>query len=555
MKKWLLLLTLLFLGFYACDSLPTTGSDGGNALQKQEKKNPNYICDMISNKIHSFSFLMKVGNKQSEHIREETLDAYNANDYELLWQNEQGNTYSPNIEKLLSVLRKADEHGLNPADYKADIADTLFNQIYNQQKFKDEQIKLNKIDLDLSLTAAALTFISDLSHGRLEHKWDIPKSKSDLSNMLIVALNQNDITKIVEQIQPKHTGYPQLVEEFNRYKEIKKQGGLPKVKTSSISWNKSSKAVGNLARYFYLTGDYSEKVEKGASVKYDKKIKDALKRFQKRHGQIVTGTFNKKTIQNLNVSVDDILKKIELNLERYRWLPDDMGERYVFVNVPEFMIHVIDNQKEEMTIKAVVGDVASRTEVFTKPMTHLVFSPIWNIPQSISRDDIISWLDVNPGILYVGDVLSYYKGKLIKDPYAVDWKEARKDWRNYTFKQQPTELNSLGDVKFMFPNKYSIYLHDTPAKEAFSEHYRSISHGCIRVEKPVDLAAYLLKDKKEWSRQRIINAMSGTKQRWAHLSKDVPVYLYYLTAWVDKDGVLNFRPDLYRHDKRQLAKL
>ncbi len=556
MKRQLLLYIFLLIGLHACDYLPKLGGggEGGNILQKQEKKNPNYVCDMISNKIHSFSFLMKVNNKQAEHIREETLDTYAANGYNLLWQNEKNNAYSDNIQTLLATLRNAEEQGLNPVNYKVDVMDTLFNQIYQQQKFKEEQVLLNKIDLDLSLTASALAFISDLSNGQLKHKWDIPKSKSNLSQVLISALAKNEVKDVIQQITPKFIGYDGMVKAFNKYKKIKKDGGFPKITTSGLAYNKTNKAAGKLAHYLYLTGDYPDKVEKGVSIKYDKKLKDAVKNFQKRYGISASGSVNNTTLKYLNTPIDETLKLLELNLERYRWLPDDLGERYVFVNIPEFMIKVVEDDKQVLDMRAVVGETSSRTEIFTQPITHIVFSPIWNIPQSISRDDIIKWLDVNPGVLYVGDVLSYYKGKLIEDPYSVDWKAARKDWRNYTFKQQPTEQNSLGDVKFMFPNKYSIYLHDTPAKEYFQNRVRAESAGCVRVAEPVNLAKFLLDDQSSWSTGRIKNAMAGTKQRWAHLTKPVPVYLYYLTAFVDKEGQLNFRPDLYRHDRRQMKK-
>lgn len=531
---------LLLLSFGACDKIGQL-TDKSSALAKEQKKNPNYVCDMLSNKIHSISFMMKVNNLDKERIKGETLDAYSASDFQMIWDEK-------NTSQLLETLYNAQEHGLDSRNYQPELIDTLHQQIYKQNKFSGEQLLLNQMDLDLMMTASALSFMADLSTGRYKHKWDIPKSDKDMSHELIMALGKSDFSEAIGGMVGQSKAYKALVKELNRYKEVAKNGGLANVQGSSLSLNKSTKTSKQLAKHLTQTGDYTESNPDG---KFTPALKTALKQYQKRHALSQTGSLSQKTLKKLNTPVKDWINLLSLNVDRYRWLPDEMGEKYVFVNIPAYHAELIENGETILDSRVVVGETITPTNVFARDMTHLVFSPIWNIPTSIANEEILKWLHYNPSLLYVGDVTAYYKGKKIEDIHAVDWKEAEKNWRDYSFKQKPTNQNALGDVKFMFPNKYAIYLHDTPAKEYFSESYRALSAGCVRVGKPAELAEYLLRD-KGWTLSKVKSAMNGTRERRVNLSKAVPVYLYYLTAWVDKNGLLNFRPDVYKHDKKQL---
>lgn len=539
MKSQLILFFLCILVcFTACDK---TGSTGGSAVAKEQKKNPDYICDMISNKIHSIGFMMKINNLDKERIKSETIDLYGYGDNKLIWGEKQ-------TKQLLESLYAAEEHGLDPKNYQPELIDTLYNQIYRQNKYSGEQLLLSQIDLDLMQSASALSFMADLSNGRYKHKWDIPKSGKDMSVELMKALANNNVSEAVSGMVAYPEAYKTMIAQLNLYKGFAKKGGLSKVSSGSLSLNKASSTSKQLAKHLSQTGDYTESNSDG---KFTEKLKTALKQYQKRHGLSVTGTLNGKTLAKLNKPIGEWIDLLELNIDRYRWLPDYLGDKYIFVNIPAFEAALIENGKPILETRVAVGETISPTNIFSQNMTHLVFSPIWNVPSGIAKEEILDWLHYNPSLLYVGDMTAYHKGKKIEDPHSIDWVKAKDHPRDYTFKQKNTEQNAMGDVKFMFPNKYSIYLHDTPAKKYFAEKYRALSAGCVRVAKPAELAHHLLMD-KGWTLARVNSAMNGKSERRVNLSSAVPVYLYYLTAWVDKNGLINFSPDVYKHDKKQL---
>ncbi len=551
-------LTIVFLSialvFTACDQVGETT----NAIQKEQKENPHYVCDFISTKIHSVGFLMKINSPNPEQIKTQTIDTYASNDNKLLWQSENSNKHSSQIPVLIKALKNSESKGINPDAFPIAMIDTLFNQIYSQKKFKDEQLILSKIDLDLMLTSSALSYINGQKAGNsFKHGWDYPEKKVSASGVSLAEAVKNNnfenaLSKTVDATPSRFIGYQALNKKLADYRSAQNAGGLPKATGKGLKKGEANEASTNLAKHLSLTGDYKSKVT--GQVAFDEKLELAVKSFQERYELEATGKPNKKMLEKLNTPLSEIIPKIELNLERMRWLPNELGPKYVFVNVPQFWVSVVEGDKEVLGTRSIVGDVKKKTPIFTVPMTHLVFSPIWNLPQSIARAEVLEWLNINPGLLYVGDVMCYYKGERIKDPYSVDWEKAKKNWKDYSFKQKPTKQNSLGDVKFMFPNKYAVYLHDTPDKKYFYNSFRSMSSGCVRVQKPAEMAKILLND-PDWNIDRIKSAMGRSSERRVNLDKDIPVYIYYLTAKVDDQGRFYMWNDLYGHDKKQLAKL
>ena len=544
----LLTFGIIILSFTACNETGSSIGTLGNALKKDQKQNPNYTCDMLSNKIHSISYSMKINSPNKEHIRNQTLDAYSTNDYQLLWQGDKSNNPSPQIQNLLTTLKKADKQGFDSKAYQIDVADTLYNQIYKQNKFKDEQLLLNKIDLDLLLTASALSYMSDLSNGRMKHKWDVPKSANNLGDKLAVALQKNELQQGFDQAEPdKYLGYSALTRSLSLCKALKAKGAK----------KATSKDAKSIAQRLAIMGDYKGDIDGivNGNITFDNKLTEALKGFQKRKGFSVTGKPSTATLNYLNKPLDELIEKLELNIERMRWLPDDLGSKYVFVNIPEYKIRIVEDGKDILEMRSVVGETSTPTPVFCDQIEYVVFSPTWTIPQSITREHIIDWLIREPSLLYVSDVDVIHKG-VKKDAHAVDWEHAKKNLHEYTFRQRPTDQNSMGDVKFIFPNRYSVFLHDTPdgAKKHFGDRTRALSAGCVRVEKPAEMAQNLLAD-KGWNIGKVKGAMSREKEWRVNLSKDVPVYLYYLTVRADKEGRLLFYSDLYGHDRRQLKKI
>jgi murein L,D-transpeptidase YcbB/YkuD len=244
------------------------------------------------------------------------------------------------------------------------------------------------------------------------------------------------------------------------------------------------------------------------------------------------------------------IRAIELNLERWRWLPESFGERHIVVNVPTFTLNAVDGDRA-LTMRVVAGEKENPTPIFSDQMTTVVFSPYWNIPATIARKETIPAVLRDPDYLYEND-LEVVRGTRVLDPRTVDWTDDDPDFR---IRQRPGSRNSLGHVKFMFPNKFDVYLHDTPADSLFRRVQRDFSHGCVRVEKPEELAAWVLSGQEGWTPEKIHAAMYSGREQHVAVKRKVPVFIVYQTVWVDGDGKVHFAGDVYGHDARQIALL
>ena len=242
---------------------------------------------------------------------------------------------------------------------------------------------------------------------------------------------------------------------------------------------------------------------------------------------------NKATIEELNVSPEKRIQQILTNMERIRWMPAQIDSNFVVINIPEFKMHVIENGKQIFDMNVIVGTTANNTVIFNGSIKFIVFSPYWNVPQSITIKEILPSIRKNPDYLETKnmEITSYQNGIPV-------------------IRQKPGNDNALGGVKFLFPNSHSIYLHDTPAKQLFSQTTRTFSHGCIRVEKPYELAQILLKNDTAWTNEKIKQSMNGGVELWVRLPQKMQVYIVYFTSWVDAAGAIQFRNDVYGHDKK-----
>ena len=253
----------------------------------------------------------------------------------------------------------------------------------------------------------------------------------------------------------------------------------------------------------------------------------------------------------MNVPVDQRIRQIEMNLERWRWLPRDLGERHIIVNIPEYRLEVWDRGQVPVSMRVVVGKQDTQTPIFSDEMTHVVFSPYWNVPPNIAQGETLPEIMKDPGFLARANMEVLDKNGQPIDPSTIDVA----DPASYRFRQRPGAQNSLGLVKFMFPNQFNVYLHDTPTDSLFARASRSFSHGCVRLENPLALAEYVLRDQQGWTREKIEEAMHAEEERTVKLKKAIPVYLGYWTARVSSDGVMQFRKDVYGIDSRLTALL
>ena len=274
------------------------------------------------------------------------------------------------------------------------------------------------------------------------------------------------------------------------------------------------------------------------SEAFDSATVNAVKKFQRRMGLSVDGSVGNKMIEELNVPIKWRIRQLLVNMERLRWMPPEKDSNYILVNIPEYRLHVFDSGKTVMDMNVIVGKSANSTVIFTGNLKYIVFSPYWNVPTSIVKNEVV------PAIKNNSDYL-------VKNHMEITGKSNGLP----VVRQLPGTFNSLGLVKFLFPNNYDIYLHDTPNHDLFSQTSRSLSHGCIRISEPKKMAQYLLRNDSTWNSKNIDSSMHLTKERWVTLNKKIPVLIVYFTAWVDKSGELNFRKDIYGHDEKMATKL
>ncbi len=460
---------------------------------------------------------------------------YSGRGYQPAWLNADG-TPQPAAEELLKALGEAGRDGLNAADYPSAALRKRLAALQQGDRASDAG---RLTDFDLLFTDAFLTYGSHLLSGQLSPRkvdpdWAMKPRSRDMAGVLEEALRQNKVAETLQALAPQDKGYVQLLEMLNKYRKIEEEGGWPTV---------SSGVAGKTLRArLEASGDWREGSKGNAAA-------DAVRRFQKRHGLSESGTVNAATLAALNVPVSERIRQIELNLERWRWMPDGFGSRYILVNIPNYKMQVFEEGKPVLESKVVVGRQERQTPAFTANMAYLVLSPKWYVPRSIAIKDKLPQLKRNPQALARQGIRVYNSAGQQINPGSVNWSAVSANNFSYQLRQDAGPRNALGGIKFMFPNPYNVYLHDTPSRELFSRNQRTFSSGCIRVSNPLDLAEYLLKHDAKWNKNTIKTASTSGKQRVVNLPQTVPVYLLYWTAWVDADGLLHFRDDIYKRDK------
>lgn len=355
--------------------------------------------------------------------------------------------------------------------------------------------------------------------------WYIPRKKIS-PVILLDSLLQNQ-GKNFSQYEPLNRQYNLLKNYLLKYYQAEKEGLWQPITADKKSYKQgdSSPAITQIKKRLLLTGDMT--INDTSSVFTDS-LASAIKRYQHRYGLTEDGAAGPSVLKEMNRGISDRIHQILINMERIRWLPAEPTGDFLLVNIPEFRLHVYDNGNYKWNMRVVVGAIAHNTVIFNGNLKYIVFSPYWNVPKSIINKEII------PGMKRDKNYLANHN----------------MEWNNGAVRQKPGLRNSLGLVKFLFPNSYNIYLHDTPSKSLFNESKRAFSHGCIRLSEPKKLAEYLLRNDPAWNDAKITRAMNSRKEQYVTLKEPVPVFIGYFTAWVDRDGKLNFRDDIYGHDKK-----
>lgn len=382
-------------------------------------------------------------------------------------------------------------------------------------------------EMEIQFTEHFLKYIKSAFNGKVEPEkmqWYIPRRKVAPLAMLDSFLADH--------------GWKPLARSF--YKLNAKLRFLRDQQWSVVNYKRELKtgmndvAVIELKHRLHASGEFASE---DSTDLFTPALEEAVKRAQKSFVFKQNGIVNNKLVKALNVPAEERKKQVLINLERMRWMPEE-NRTQIVVNIPEFKLHVYEQDSNMLNINIVVGKAANRTVIFSNQLKYIVFSPFWNIPKSITRNEIL------PGIMQS-------KGYLQRNNMEI----TGYDNGLPVVRQKPGKGNALGRIKFLFPNSYNIYFHDTPAKSLFKKEKRAFSHGCIRLEQPVELAKYLLRYDTTWTEKEIEKAMNRGTEKWVTLPNPIPVYIVYFTAWVDKGGILQLRDDIYGHDKEMMKHL
>jgi murein L,D-transpeptidase YcbB/YkuD len=345
-----------------------------------------------------------------------------------------------------------------------------------------------------------------------------------------------------------------LHQALERYRQIAARGGWPLLAPGPpLRRGDRGEQVIRLRTRLQISGDLRRQ-EGDQRAHFDATLEQAVRVFQRRHGLAADGIVGVATRSALNVPAATRVQQMALNLRRWRALSDNLGERYVLVNIPDFTLQVIEHSQPVMTMRVIVGKPTWPTPTLSSSILQVVINPAWEVPPRIARLEILPMIKRDPTYALRNrlKILQGWDSEAREiDPQKLDWSTLSLDNFPYHLRQEPGPTNALGRLKFVFPNSFHVYMHDTPKRSLFTRRKRLFSHGCIRLEKAFDLATYLVQRLPAWSRPRLRVAMHRSHELWIHLPEALPVHLVYLTAWVDENHTVQFRPDVYGYDQTQ----
>lgn len=479
---------------------------------------------------------------------------YEREGFRLVW------TDADQRRALADAVLALDGDGLNPQDYHGPLLDQL------AQTPDDELTDGHRADRDLLYTDAFLMAASHLAQGKvnpesIHAEWTAARPQIDLAEALAQALASGDPADALNRLRPNNEHYHRLMRARERLAALADAPWPvlppgPAIKPGStderlVAIRDRLMALGDLHA---VTTDADAGDPLADPMAYDLDLEAAVRRFQARHGLDDDGVIGKGTLAALNLSPKARIDQIDASLERWRWLPDSLGENYVLVNIAGFNLALVQGGQTVLASRVIVGRPYRQTPVFSDQIRYLVLNPTWTVPRKLMIQDQLPMIRKDPS--YFSRLnMQVYSGwgadRQRVDPQTIDWGALSKNHFPYQLVQGPGALNALGRVKFMFPNKYDVYLHDTPARELFGKSSRGFSSGCIRVEKAAELAQQLL----GWSGEQWSDALQEANTRTVMLPAPLPVHIQYWTAWVDDAGVIQFRDDLYERDPRLLQQL
>ena len=474
---------------------------------------------------------------------QELINFYKSLDYTPLWED------SKNRADLVDILADSYYEGLNPEDYHFDFIRSHNEDLKNKvRKDADESAKADIIMTDAMLTYALHTIQGKLSPGDLDPNWNYSENKvpDNVEIKVLHRLQSNTLKEGFENIRSQLPLYQNLKYWFARYDSIQKADGDIKVieyPGSPLRLGDSSSVVGEIKMNL---SNYSNSFNYSDNDLFDEDLQDALMQFQSENGLDDDGIAGKETFKMLNISISDRLDIIRINMERCRWVNNDIPDEFVLVNIVDYNLYLFKNKKVDYQCRVVVGKDANETPVFNSDIKYVVFNPTWTVPYSISSKEILPKLKSDPRYLQDRN-MTLLKGGDKVDPSTVDFNKYSKNNFPFTIRQEPGPNNALGLVKFIFPNKHAVYLHDTPSKSYFERTDRAFSHGCVRVQNPLTFAELLLGD-KGYDAEKISTTIKSKETKNVYLTEPMPVMLMYWTCFMN-EGQIYFYKDIYDRDK------
>ncbi|MDQ6757805.1 MAG: L,D-transpeptidase family protein [Bacteroidota bacterium] len=547
MKKIFTSAAIMCSLFIACNSNEQTTKHAANDSSNEsssEKEKKISKRDYSINRANAYNDIFMDSNTVEAYITQKKLpdsisrrirSFYNTRNYQFAWFSSTGLA-----EQALAFW--------NIHNYEIYTGDTSLKNITLQKKMDDliadSSLKVSASDKSIINTELMLTehFIKHTLENyekgyvkRKEMERFIPVKKEEPINFADSLINKKH--KDEKYYDDVNNSYKLLKQQLIKYVDIAKNGGWPQINADAKQFKKgaSSPSIAALKRHLQITGDMPAG---DTSRMFDDTLVNGIKQFQNRLGYKPNGTITATIIKDLNVPVEKRIEQILVNLNRMRWMPQEPEGKLILVNIPEFELHFLDGKNKIFDMDVVVGKEGHNTMMFTGKLSTIVFSPYWNVPPSIVKKEIMPHMASNPN--YLASQNMEVTGNAGGLP---------------VIRQLPGEKNSLGKVKFLFPNSFNIYFHDTPAKGLFNQDKRAYSHGCVRLSDPLKMAEYLLKDNSEWPPEKIIDAMNSGNEKFVKIKDPVPVIITYYTAWVDENGQLNFRDDIYKRDATMMQKM
>jgi len=476
---------------------------------------------------------------------------YSNRDFEPAWNN------AKNKKDLIESLESSFDEGLIPNDYHLEMIKSLRDKS-KKGKLSHEE----KADLDLLMTDAIILYASHLLEGKLEQSdlrktWDVERNEgpSNPDSLLTASLHNKRIKVVLEEFKPTHYMYKLMKLNLKKLRTEAAAGGWPEVSEGeTLKPGDTATRVAEVRKYLSAVGDLKKYPVENEEV-FDSVMETAVKDFQIRHKLTSDGVVGKGTIEQMRVPIEDRIDMIILNLERTRWIFQHPDNDFLLVNIAGFHVKRITNKQEVFDSRVIVGKYHKESPVFKGVMKYIVMNPTWTLPYSISTHETLPKLKKDPGYLAAKHMEVMDRNGNILDPSTIDWNQYSRGNFPFVIRQKAGPWNALGEVKFMFPNKYAVYLHDTPSRGLFNRQDRAFSHGCIRTEDKWGLMMSLMDDPAVWNMDKINEILKSGKTTTITLPKPINIYLIYLTAGVDQENNLMFMKDVYKRDKAVITAL